>query len=49
MVNYSIREERNPSYRTLTRDIYGAQNGLCLDPGIIKISNINGTIYVENA
>lgn len=49
MLNYSIREERNPSHRTLTRDIYGAQNGLDLNPGIIKISNINGTIYLENA
>jgi|GEM_PF-1930296 len=48
LVDYTVMGERNPSYKTLTSDIYGAQNGLNLNPGRIRISNVNGTIYLEN-
>ncbi len=45
VVNYSSREgDRFYSHRILTSDV----NGSGLNPGKVRISNTNGTIYVEN-
>ncbi len=45
LVNYTQGGDRYYSHRTLTRNINGSGSYQELTPGIIQISNVNGTIY----